>query len=65
MRKKLTKEHKGELAAATIMVLWVLAWLTSITLKTEIPQALNVVMPMASATLLGIQLPIGSKKEKI
>lgn len=64
MTRKLTKEHKGELAAASIMMLWVLAWLTSIILKTEIPQALNVVMPMASATLLGIQLPIGSKKEK-
>lgn len=62
--KKITKERKGELAAASIMVLWVGAWVTSITLKTDIPQALNVVMPMASATLLGMQLPVGSKKEK-
>lgn len=62
--KRLTKERKRELAAASIMILWVTAWLTSVALNKEIPQALNVAMPMASATLLGVQLPVGQKKEK-
>lgn len=60
----LTKEHKTELAAVSIMGLWVLAWLGSLAAETEIPQALNVTMPMASAALLGMQLPIGGDKKK-
>lgn len=62
--RRMTKERKAELAAVSIMALWVGAWVTSFFLKTEIPQALNVVMPVASATLLGVQLPVGPKKEK-
>lgn len=46
-----------------IMALWVVAWGISIKLKIEVPMALNAVMPMASAALLGFQLPIDPKKK--
>lgn len=64
MANKLTHEHKIELAAVALLVLWVAAWGISLSMGVEIPQALNVVMPMASAALLGFQLPIGDGKKK-
>lgn len=63
MVKKLAQERKVELTAAVILLLWVIAWVVSINLGKEIPQALNVVMPMASAVLLGFELPTGAKKK--
>lgn len=62
MVRRLTAERRAELAALAILVLWVAAWLVSVRLGKEIPQALNVVMPMASASLLGFQLPTSNNK---
>lgn len=63
MVRKLTKERKKEVTAVVILLLWVIAWVVSLNLNKEIPQALNVVMPMASAILLGLELPTGSKEK--
>lgn len=65
MVRKLTQERKRELTAVVILVLWVIAWVVSLNLNKEIPQALNVVMPMASAILLGFELPTGAKKKGV
>jgi hypothetical protein len=58
----LPKEKKVELAAIFLMGLWVVAWLASWKSGLEIPGALNITMPMASAILLGVKLPIDVKK---
>lgn len=63
MVRRLTQERKVELAAVVILLLWVVAWVVSLNLNKEIPQALNVVMPMAAAILLGLELPTGIKKK--
>lgn len=58
-----SKSRRIELAAMFIMTLWVVAWVVSLTQNVEVPAALNVVMPMASAVLLGLQLPVDVKKK--
>lgn len=60
----ISKEGRVELAAILIMVLWVLAWAVSLILGKEVPTALNAVMPMAAAALLGFQLPVNPKKKE-
>lgn len=61
---KLAQERRVELTAIFILALWVIAWIVSLNLGAEIPQALNVVMPVASATLLGVRLPVGERDKK-
>lgn len=58
----LPTEKKAELTAVFLMGLWVVAWLASWNSGLEIPGALNVTMPMASAILLGVKLPMDNKK---
>ncbi len=60
----MSKSRRNELAAIVILALWVIAWLVSIRLKIDVPMALNAVMPMASAVLLGVELPIDIKKKE-
>jgi hypothetical protein len=59
----MSKSRRIELAAMFIMALWVVAWVVSLSLKVEVPMPLNAAMPMASAVLLGFQLPIDTKKK--
>jgi hypothetical protein len=59
----MSKARRIELAAMFIMTLWVIAWAVSLVLGKEVPVALNATMPMASAALLGLQLPIDTKKK--
>lgn len=63
MVRRLTQERKVELTAVVILLLWVVAWIVSLNLGKEIPQALNIVMPMAAAILLGLELPTGVKRK--
>lgn len=58
----MTGAKKKEVAAILIMALWVIAWVVSLLVGEEVPQALNIVMPMAAGSLLGFQLPVDKKK---
>lgn len=60
----MSKSRRNEISAIVILALWVVAWLVSLKLKVDVPMALNAVMPMASAVLLGIELPIDIKKKE-